>query len=135
MNDCIFCRIVEGKIPCHKVYENLNFLAFLDNRPFTEGHTIIVPKIHYRWVYDVTDFGEYWEFSKKISNIILSTLKPEFITFLTMGNEVPHAHIHLIPRYPKDSLFGLFKDSLRSNPTLKDFQNTLKKITSLSAQP
>jgi histidine triad (HIT) family protein len=130
MDDCVFCKIVRGEIPCHKVFEDDNFLAFLDIKPFAKGHTLIIPKTHYRWVYDVPNFGEYWQLAQKIAlNIKNSTLNPEYISFLTMGNEVPHAHIHIIPRSTKDSITPILQsipNLLVSNEELKD---TLKKIT------
>jgi len=105
MDNCIFCKIVHGEIPCHKVYENEDFLAFLDVYPFAKGHVLVVPKKHYRWVYDVPNFGNYWQIVQKIAlNIKDSSLNPEYISFLTMGNEVPHAHIHIIPRFKLDDI-------------------------------
>src|SRR5665648_451021 len=105
MSDCIFCKIVKGEIPCHKVYEDDNFLAFLDINPVSPGHTLLIPKNHYRWVYDVPNFGEYWQVAQKIAlNIKNSPLNPEYISFLTIGNEVPHAHVHIIPRSQNDNI-------------------------------
>jgi len=103
MDDCIFCKIISGEIPCYKVYEDKEFIGFLDINPVSEGHTILIPKKHFRWVYDVPNFSEYWQVAQKIAlNIKNSTLNPEYISFLTMGNEVPHAHIHIIPRNKTD---------------------------------
>ncbi len=98
MQDCVFCKIVKGEIPCHKVYEDEDFLGFLDINPKVEGHSLLIPKRHYRWVYDVPDFGRYWETVKKLALAAKKVLKAEFITFLTHGLEVPHAHIHIMPR-------------------------------------
>lgn len=99
---CIFCAIVANQIPSIKVYEDDNFIAFLDIRPLNKGHTLIIPKKHYRWVYDVEDFGHYWEIAKKIALAALDSLEAKTVQFITMGFEVPHAHIHLIPRYDDD---------------------------------
>lgn len=105
MDDCIFCKIIKGEIPCYKVYEDNLFLAFLDINPVSFGHTLVIPKIHYRWVYDVVEFEKYWQIARKILlGIKNSSLKPDFITFLTMGNDVPHAHIHIIPRNNNDQV-------------------------------
>lgn len=105
MDDCIFCKIIKGEIPCQKVYEDANFLAFLDINPVSVGHTLLIPKKHYRWVYDVPNFGEYWQVAQKLAiNIKNSALNPEFISFITMGNEIPHAHIHIIPRNSDDTV-------------------------------
>lgn len=105
MDNCIFCQIIKGDIPCHKVYEDDLFLAFLDINPVSPGHTLLVPKQHYRWVYDVSEFTQYWQVAQKIAlGLKNSSLNPDFITFLTIGNEVPHAHIHIIPRKNDDNI-------------------------------
>jgi len=127
MDDCVFCKIVRGEIPCHKIYEDENFLAFLDIEPFTEGHTLVIPKKHYRWVHDVPNTGEYWEFAKKITLALEKDLKPLYISYITMGKLVPHAHIHVIPRYKDDSLVGIFKGR-RFKPTSEEFTKTINKI-------
>jgi histidine triad (HIT) family protein len=97
MDNCIFCKIVKGEIPSFKIYEDENFLAFMDVFPRAKGHALVIPKQHYRWVYDVANFGEYWEVSKAVAVKIQKSLNAEFISFLTMGEEVPHAHIHILP--------------------------------------
>ncbi len=98
-SDCIFCKIVAGKLPSYKVYEDDLFFGLLDIFPRTKGHTLLIPKKHYRWVYDVPEFGEYWLAAKKIADAMKAALEPSFITFVTHGLEVPHAHIHIMPRY------------------------------------
>jgi histidine triad (HIT) family protein len=128
-SNCIFCKIVEGSIPCYKIAENDNFLAFLDIKPFALGHTMIIPKTHYRWVYDVPNFGEYWEFAHQVTKTINQKLSPLFISYLTMGNQVPHAHIHIIPRYDQDKLMSEFGSELRldlSPSQLTDISTKIK---------
>jgi len=130
MDDCIFCKIVKGEIPCHKIYEDKKYLAFLDISPVSLGHTLLVSKQHFRWVYDVPNFGEYWQVAQKIAlNIKNSALNPEFISFITIGNEVAHAHIHIIPRNNTDSV----GPALHSIPHLQlsdekflEIENTIK---------
>ena len=68
--NCIFCKIIKGDIPSHKVYEDENYFAFLDIRPLNPGHTLVIPKKHYRWVWDVENIGEYYEITSKIANAI-----------------------------------------------------------------
>ena len=65
--NCIFCKIVAGAIPSHKVYEDDKFLAFLDIHPLAPGHVQIIPKNHYRFVWDVPNAGEYFEITKKLA--------------------------------------------------------------------
>jgi histidine triad (HIT) family protein len=102
MTDCVFCKIVAGELPCYKVYENGNFLGFLDIHPLTLGNSLLIPKDHHRWVFDVPNFGEYFDIAKKISLVSQTTLKAESVSLLTLGYDVPHAHIRIIPRYPND---------------------------------
>ncbi len=109
MNDCIFCKIVNKEIPCNNVYEDKNFLAFLDIKPLNPGHTLIIPKKHYRWVWDVDDFGKYLEFTKKVEKGISKAMTTEWVVMGVAGNEVPHAHVHLIPRFKDDGHGGFMK--------------------------
>jgi len=102
MDDCIFCKIVKGDIPSYKVYEDADFIAFLDIRPLTKGNTLIVTKKHRRWVIDEPKFGSYFEVAKKVGLATQKAFGAEWISFLTLGLEVPHAHIRVIPRYKKD---------------------------------
>jgi histidine triad (HIT) family protein len=99
MEDCVFCKIVEGKLPSYKVFENEKFFALLDIYPRTKGHTLVIPKKHHRWVYDVPEFGEYWEVALTVSKGIQKALNPTFISFVTHGLDIAHAHIHIFPRY------------------------------------
>lgn len=109
MQDCVFCKIVRGEIPCYKVYEDEDFLGFLDIRPLTKGNTLIIPKKHYHWVDDVPNFGDYFEVAKKIGLAAKKAFGAEWICYLTLGLEVSHAHIRVIPRYP-DDLHGVVVD-------------------------
>jgi len=102
MDGCVFCSIVKGNIPCYRVYEDDEYLGFLDIAPLNPGNVLLIPKKHYRWVYDVPAFGTYFETAKKISRAILLSLNASSVNFLTVGEEVPHAHIRIIPRYPDD---------------------------------
>ena len=127
--DCIFCKIVKGEIPCHKIYEDDNFLAFLDISPVALGHTLLIPKNHYRWVYEIPEFGEFWQVAQKIAlNIKNSPINPEYISFLTMGNEVAHAHIHIIPRFENDSIQPILHTIPHLKPTEQEFQKIIKNI-------
>lgn len=101
--DCIFCKLVKGEIPCFKVYEDDQFLAFLDIAPLTRGHTLVVPKAHYRWVHDVPEPGQYFVAAVKVAQALEHTLKPDFVTYHTFGQDIYHAHIHVVPRYHDDN--------------------------------
>lgn len=98
MGNCAFCKIIKGQLPCHKVYEDGFFFAFLDINPGVFGHTLVIPKKHYRWVYEVPEFDQYWLTVLKITKAIQRALQPSFITYSTYGLDVHHAHIHILPR-------------------------------------
>ncbi len=97
METCIFCKIVKGEIPCTKVYEDENFLAFLDIHPIGPGHTQIIPKKHYRWVWDVPNVGEFFEIAKKIALAQKKAFNADMVRSQVYGEEVAHAHIWVWP--------------------------------------
>jgi histidine triad (HIT) family protein len=103
MDGCVFCKIVSGELPCHKIYEDENFLGFLDINPLSLGNSLLISKKHYRWVYDVPNFGNYWEAAKIISLATKKVVKGcDSIGYLTLGYEIPHAHIRIVPRFLND---------------------------------
>jgi histidine triad (HIT) family protein len=95
--NCIFCKIVRGEIPCYKVYEDDNFLAFLDINPQSPGHTQVIPKKHHRWVWDVENVGEYFEVARKVALAQRKAFDTDFVLSKVVGDEVPHAHIWVFP--------------------------------------
>ena len=102
---CIFCSIVEGKTPCYKVHENKFYLAFMDIFPRVKGHVLVIPKKHYRYVYDVPEFGDYFEFAKEVAMKAQKAVVAKYVSFLTVGEAVHHAHIHILPQ-PSNNLVG-----------------------------
>jgi len=105
MENCIFCKIAKKEAAAFRVYEDENFLAFLDIYPRVEGHTLVIPKKHYRFVYEVPNFSEYWLVALKITKALQKVFSPYFITYVTHGLEVPHAHIHILPRKKGETEF------------------------------
>lgn len=97
MSDCIFCKIISGDIPSYKVYEDDSYLAFLDITQVTDGHTLLIPKKHCRWVWDIENIGEFYEIAKKIVKNIQKITGEDFVMSLTWGRDVHHAHLHLVP--------------------------------------
>jgi histidine triad (HIT) family protein len=95
--DCIFCKIVRGEIPSHKVYEDEQFLGFLDINPQSPGHTLVIPKEHHRWSWDVPQFADYWAVAKKVALAQRKAFGVELIVGKVYGDEVPHAHIWVYP--------------------------------------
>ena len=106
-SDCIFCKIAKGEIPAYKVYEDADFLAFLDINPQSPGHTQVITKKHYRWVWDVPNVGEYFEVVRKIAKAQQKAFGTDFILSKIVGDEVPHAHIWV---FPNSSVSGNAKD-------------------------
>ena len=103
MENCIFCKIVAGKIPCHKVYEDEDFLAFLDINPLSPGHALVIPKKHYRWVWDMPNAGQYFEAVKKIALAQKKAFATDMILSKIVGEDVPHAHIWVWPEVSGDA--------------------------------
>ncbi|MEK7177099.1 MAG: HIT domain-containing protein [Patescibacteria group bacterium] len=113
--NCVFCKIVKGEIPSHKVYEDKKFLAFLDINPQSPGHAQVIPKEHYRWVWDAPNVGEYFEVVKKIAQAQRKAFDTDFILSKIIGDEVEHAHIWVFPN-----------SNVSGNP--KDFKINAEKI-------
>jgi len=102
MDKCTFCDIAAKHIPAAMVYEDADFVAFLDINPLNKGHTLVVPKQHMRWTFDVDKFGDYWEVAKAVALAATSALGARTVNFVTVGESVQHAHIHVVPRYEND---------------------------------
>jgi len=97
MDGCAFCRIVASKAPAEKVYEDDFFLAILDIRPRSPGHTLIIPKKHERWVWEVEPQAEYWLLARRIARAQKRAFATEAVWCTVIGDEVPHAHIWVYP--------------------------------------
>ncbi len=115
-DNCIFCKIVNKEIPTNLVYEDEDFMAFLDINPLSPGHTQIIPKKHYRWVWDVPNIGKYFEVVQKIAKAQQKAFNTEHVLVKIDGSDVFHAHIWL---YPNEKING----------DKKDFKDNLEKIT------
>jgi histidine triad (HIT) family protein len=106
MENCIFCKIVKGSIPCAKVFEDTDFIAFLDIGPINKGHVLLIPKKHYRWVWDLP-LGESKEalpICQKLAKAVQKSTGCDLVVMTVVGDAVPHAHIHLIPKFHGDGL-------------------------------
>jgi len=95
----IFSKIVAGEIPCHKVAETEEFLAFLDVFPLSKGHTLVIPKQEVDYIFDLPDeqLAGLHVFAKKVAQAIDKVIACERVGVAVIGLEVPHAHIHLVP--------------------------------------
>ncbi len=95
----LFTKIIKGEIPCHKILENDDYLAFLDIRPINPGHTLVIPKKEVDYIFDVEDklYSGLFVFAKKVAHMIQKEISCKKVGIMVAGLEVPHAHIHLIP--------------------------------------
>jgi histidine triad (HIT) family protein len=132
MDDCIFCKIVRGEIPCYKVYEDADVLAFLDLSQTTKGHTLVIPKEHFdNILYTPEDImGKVMRAAQKIAQAEVTTLGAEGVNILTnagtiAGQTVMHFHVHILPRYDKEELKIEFTDHSKDY-NLDDILNKIK---------
>jgi histidine triad (HIT) family protein len=117
----IFSKIIAGEIPSYKIAENENFFAFLDIFPLQKGHTLIVPKIEVDKIFDLPDnyLSEILIFAKPIAKAIEQAFPCNRVNIITVGLEVPHSHIHLIPMtHTNDMNFGMEKLKLTKEELL-----------------
>jgi histidine triad (HIT) family protein len=126
----IFSKIITGEIPSYKIAENENFFAFLDIFPLQKGHTLVVPKIEVDKIFDLPDtyLSEILVFAKPIAKAIEQAFPCNRVNIITVGLEVPHTHIHLIPMtHTSDMDFGTEKLKLTKEELL-DAQKAILKF-------
>ena len=122
--DCIFCKIAKMEIPSKIITETKNSVAFLDAFPLARGHTLVIPKRHYEKVQDMTDndnsdlFNTVLKVISKVDKVTGSTLLA-IHNGKESGQEIPHVHVHLIPRQSND-LAGPVHDMFKNRPKLSD---------------
>ena len=127
MQGCIFCKIAKKEIPSTTVYENSDFLAFLDIQPVSDGHLLIIPKEHIVWMQDADDetISGIFKLAKKLMKALKKSMGCDYVLISIVGKDVPHFHVHLIPRF--------FKDGLAQFPTKQykegEAEKVAKKIT------
>lgn len=125
----IFTKIVCGEIPCYKIAEDENYLAFLDINPLAEGHCLAIPKIEVDYIFDMEDelLSGLHIFSKKIALAIDKAVDCKRVGVAVIGLEVPHAHIHLIPI---NNISDLSFEKPKLKFTQEELFHTAKKIKS-----
>ena len=126
----IFSQIISGKIPCYKIAEDDNHIAFLDIFPISKGHILVVPKKETDYIFDLNSkaYSDLWLFAKKVAIAQKKVIKCNRIGVSVIGLEVPHAHIHLIPiNNISDMDFSKPKLKLSS----KEFSRISRKIAEL----
>lgn len=120
---CIFCKIINGEIPCYKIYEDEKYLAFLDLSQATKGHTLVIPKKHYDNIFDLDENSDIFNIVIKISKALKKILQIENINIINnsgslAGQTINHFHIHLIPRYEGDKISLIFGENKVSDNEL-----------------
>lgn len=119
--DCLFCKIIKGDIPCYKVYEDSDTLAFLDINPEGLGHTLVIPKKHFNNYEDIDleTIEKVNKTGKIVFDKIKNSLKPDGIRLVQNNGiiqDVKHYHLHIVPVYKEDQ------------SSIDDFENILAKI-------
>jgi len=109
--NCIFCKIINGDIPCYKLAENENAIAFLDVMPITKGHFLVIPKKHYEFAEETPEelMADLMILATRIAATVKKTLKCDGINFIInsgkqAGQVIPHVHLHVVPRYTDDGI-------------------------------
>ena len=127
--DTIFTKIIRKEIPSHTLLETDRHIAFLDIRPVTKGHTLVVPKKQIDYLFDLEDdlLAETIVIAKQMAAILDKVLKPIRTGVIVEGLEVPHAHIHLIPIYSESMNFSLREGAAPVGYTIEEVAEQIKK--------
>ncbi|WP_027179749.1 HIT family protein [Maridesulfovibrio bastinii] len=136
-NDCIFCKIIKGEIPCFKIYETDKIFCFLDIGPVNKGHALVIPKEHYENLWALPDdLGkEIFKACKTVGKAIVEATKADGLNVIMNNNKaagqlVFHAHFHLIPRFDND---GHEHWKQQEYPNMDEPAGLAEKISSLIA--
>jgi histidine triad (HIT) family protein len=126
MENCIFCKIIKGEIPCVKIWEDEKHLAFLDLGQISPGHTLVIPKKHTDYIFDLED-DEYCELllkGKEIAKKLKLKLNPKRVGLAVEGFGVPHVHLHMVPLNNGNEL----NPERATNPPIEELEKIAKII-------
>lgn len=136
-NNCIFCKLANGEIPTNTLYEDEDFRVAFDLGPATKGHALIIPKNHYRNIYDIDEeiIGKAAKLAKKMAKVMTDTFGADGFNLMQNNEEVAgqsvfHFHMHLIPRYKGDNAIKFWKpleaDSEELAKMAEEIKNAMK---------
>jgi histidine triad (HIT) family protein len=132
--DCIFCKIVSGQIPTRIIKETLHSMAFLDAFPLAKGHTLVIPKNHHIKIQDMSE-QENFDLFSLVYQVLIKVDKLTGATLVAIhngkeaGQEIPHVHVHLVPRKSGDSagaIHSMFNPVKFSDSEIEEIYNKLK---------
>ena len=106
MKDCIFCKIIAGEIPSEKAHhEDNSIVSFPDYHPVRPGHTLVVPTAHYQWFWELPDdvANNLFKVARKLAHDLKEEMDADYIQLSIVGKDIPHVHMHLIPRKFSDT--------------------------------
>lgn len=123
---CIFCDIVAGGAPSHKIYEDKLSLCILDVNPFSRGHCLVIPKRHVPWWHELSgeENASLFLVAKVVSERMMRALQPDFVCLYARGRRIAHTHIFLVPTFKGDLLDRFFN-------ALELFQESPPQLTAL----
>ena len=134
MTDCIFCKIVKGEVPAYKIYEDDNIVSFLDIFPIHPGHVLVVPKKHTVDIFDTDEetMQKMITVAKKLAPAVRKGAKADAINIgmnngPDAGQEVPHVHMHIIPRYKDDGLKTWSKNLYKDDKHKEELYEAIKR--------
>ena len=125
--DCVFCKIIEGKIPAYKIYEDEKHLAFMDAFPSIQGQVLVVPKKHVKNYLEMNeeDYKQLLSAARKVARKMKEVLKPRIVALIIEGLDVPHVHVKLYP-LQEGQYLGIPMGKKASESELKNLSNKLK---------
>lgn len=129
MESCVFCKIVKGEIPCFRVWEDEENLAFLSIQQMKNGHTLVIPKKHFNYIFEMDNslYQSLMSASKEVAKLLKEKFQPKTgkIGMLVYGMDVPHVHIHLSP-IDKPGDLNLARAKMTSNDKLRAVLEKIK---------
>jgi histidine triad (HIT) family protein len=127
--DCIFCKIISGEIPAGKIYEDEKCLAFLDINPVNPGHALLIPKEHFASMPETPDDLVAYLFTKtkELMIKIKKAMRADYVSLSVVGTDVPHFHIHLIPRNYNDGLAGFWPTKKYADGEMAEVAEKIRK--------